>query len=122
MMAGGCAHDFEIQYTRKHPGKIAECPYCDAKFMDGEQMVVREFAGKLIGHTKAKTVELFKEESRVDNKKVVAAVATVQALSQEEYELVLALVRREVVREKKVRGPRKKKGLAEAIAEAAPKA
>lgn len=58
----------------------------------------------------------------IENAKVVKAVATIRALSDEEYALVLALVERKVVKEVVKRGPRKKKGLPEAQAEAAPKA
>lgn len=32
-----CAHDLEIAYTLRHPGRVAECPACPAIFQDGRR-------------------------------------------------------------------------------------
>lgn len=51
----------------------------------------------------------------IENRKVVSAVATINALTPEEYALVLALTARKVERPVVKRGPRKKKGLPEPV-------
>lgn len=137
-MPSSCAHDYEIQYTRKHPGKVAECPYCDAKFRDGAQVAGVAWSNTPLFAVKEKEIEEVTDESldrhfnrvkaeleekivAIDNAKVVKAVATVNALTPEEYALVQALTERKVERVVVKRGPRKKKGLPEAQAEAVPK-
>jgi len=129
-----CAHEYEIRYSKQHPGKVGECPTCDRKFVGGEEVKVGQarrdaspgivsaaaFAGfqpRRVIPVQKLTIYVNEEAKLIDNKKVVSAVSTIQALTPEEYALVLALTKREVEKVVVKRGPRKKKGLPEAVAE-----